>query len=162
MKSKQKNKNTQIISLYKKYTKEIKILKDNIIDDFILKLKENDIQTVSIWIDYRVPNLYKDIFLVYYNGYFHNLTFSAGSIFVETEKNKFGVFETLLDSLKNIPYNKNNKGFKSKYGYYIDKTNHISNNKETDKHPQGNYIWKDLLRKNKIKNLLKKDIENII
>ena len=142
-----KNEKPRIFDIiYEDLEKDIKDLKEKCSAKFKYEFEKIGFKFVSEWIDYSLPILYTDKYLVEYCNFLFVITFSAGTKQIHIGTQTFTKVHT-------IDKNRILNGYKNKTvnGYSIDKDNRIIKNKN---YPLKNFIQKDLLRINKIAKLL--------
>ncbi len=139
---------------YKNYVKDIAKLKEEILIDYKKLMTEYGFTFVAEWLDFRHASIYNDRFLVRYDNFLYSVNMSNSHSSICINNLNYRRFDTI--NFKSIITH----GLNKLYGYTIDLDGFITNHHDKTKHPRINYsseyeyVYRDLLRKNKIKNLL--------
>lgn len=147
-----KNNNQFPISdVYKGLDSDIRYLKNKLITQFKDILQKKGFRFIAEWIDWELPILYNDVYLVEYGNLLYDIRFSAGMKKISIGTRTFTRFDTI--NLENGSYNR-----KTLMGYKINSNNTIERLESRKNHPKSkNLVYKDLLRIEKISKLLKED-----
>ncbi len=139
---------------YKNYEKNIAELKEKILIDYKELITGMGFIFIAEWLDFRHASIYEDRFLVKYENMLYSLHMSNSHSSVCINSLNYRRFDTI--NFKSVKIH----GLNKLYGYSIDEDGFVTNNHDKTKHPRINYtseyvyVYRDLLRKNKIKNLL--------
>lgn len=135
--------------VYKDCETDIKSLKYKASSNFKNELQKMGFRLVAEWIDYNLPILYNDIYLVFKDNALYSFSFSAGTKYIILNgQHKFQRFDTIQLQLA--------QKRKSYYGYKINSDSMIERSKDMKKsHPANKSLkYRDLLRLAKIEKLL--------
>jgi hypothetical protein len=149
--NKKKIEKRKISFFFTNYRKEISELKEKILSDFkeYMTLKFGMV-FIAEWLDFRMSSIYTDKFLIVYENKLYKIHFpSQGSIMIN--ERSFRRYDTI--DMKKV------SGGLDEYGYKIETGGRINNTNDKNKHPKMyysdfEYVYRDFLRKEKIKKFL--------